>query len=172
MLPRSALTFLLALFLCPASALAQSMPVSERDSDGVAPAGVAPAHVSFVEGTVVLERDGKPEGSPLNMPLLSGDRLKTQDGRVEVLFADGSALHLDSRTTLDIQSDDLARLIDGRVRLSIGGPSRAVAYRIDSPAGSVRISETGEYRVSMLHGENETQVELAVVRGSGEIFTD
>src|SRR3954471_18455831 len=117
MLPRSALTFLLALFLCPASALAQSMPVSERDSDGVAPAGVAPAgvapagvapagvapagvapaHVSFVEGTVVLERDGKPEGSPLNMPLLSGDRLKTQDGRVEVLFADGSALHLDSR---------------------------------------------------------------------------
>ena len=167
MLPRSALTFLLALFLCPASALAQSIPVSDRDSDGV-----APAHVSFVEGTVVLERDGKPEGSPLNMPLLSGDRLKTQDGRVEVLFADGSALHLDSRTTLDIQSDDLARLIDGRVRLSIGGPSRAVAYRIDSPAGSVRISETGEYRVSMLHGENETQVELAVIRGSGEIFTD
>ena len=173
MLPRSALTLLLALFLCPALSRAQSGPPNDGET-------VAPAHVSHVEGNVVLERDGRPENSPLNVPLLSGDRLKTQDGRVEVLFGDASTLHLDQRSTLDVQSDDLARLIDGRLRLSIPGPSRTVAYRIDSPAGSVRIAQAGEYRVSLVRdkdpstglGAGELQLELAVIRGSGEIFTD
>lgn len=171
MLPRLGLTFLFALFLCPAAIRAQvtplapSAPINDGDS-------VAPAHVAHVEGNVVLERDGKPENAPLNMPLLSGDRIKTQDGRVEILFGDASTLHLDSRSTLDVQSDDLARLIDGRLRLSIPGPARTVAYRIDSPAGSVRISQAGEYRVSLLRDREELQLELAVIRGSGEIFTD
>src|SRR5262249_26826014 len=98
-----------------------------------------PAHVSYVEGNVTLERDGRPETGVLNMPLESGDRLRTNDGRVEVLFGDGSALYADARSTIDVQSDDLLRLIDGRLRIAIVGPSREVAYRIDSPAGSVNI---------------------------------
>ena len=171
MLPRLGLTFLLALFLCPPAIRAQTTPINDADT-------VAPAHVAHVEGNVILERDGKPENSPLNMPLLSGDRIKTQDGRVEILFGDASTLHLDQRSTLDVQSDDLARLIDGRLRLAIPGPSRTVAYRIDSPAGSVRISQAGEYRISLLRdrdsssGAGELQLELAVIRGSGEIFTE
>ena len=132
----------------------------------------APAHVAFVDGAATLEREGRTETSALNMPLLSGDRLRTTDGRVEVLFEDGSALHLDERTTIDVQSDDLLRLIDGRVRLSLAGPSRPVDYRIDSSAGSVRLTQPGEYRIAMLHGDRETQLELAVLRGAGELFTD
>jgi hypothetical protein len=132
----------------------------------------APAHVAFVDGTATLEREGRTETSALNMPLLSGDRLRTTEGRVEVLFEDGSALHLDERTTIDVQSDDLLRLIDGRIRLNLVGPSRQVDYRIDSSAGSVRITQAGEYRIAMVHGERETQLELAVLRGAGEIFTD
>jgi hypothetical protein len=139
----------------------------------------APAHVSYVEGTATLERDGRPENAPLNMPLLSGDRLKTLDGRLEVLFADGSALHMDSRSTIDLQSDDLIRLIDGRLRVniaSLGDSAQArstrIVYRVDSPAGSVRITQAGEYRIAMLRRGEEMQLELAVLRGAGEIFTD
>jgi hypothetical protein len=132
----------------------------------------APAYVAYIDGSATLEREGRSETSPLNMPLMSGDRLRTDDGRAEVLFDDGSALHLDERTTIDVQSDDLLRLIDGRIRLNLVGPSRQVDYRIDSPAGSVRISQNGEYRIALLHAERETQLELAVVRGAGEIFTD
>ena len=164
---RLALILALALLPGPRAASAQS---SQPEADAA-----APAHVAYVEGAATLEREGRPESAPLNMPLLSGDRLKTADGRIEVLFADGSALHLDSRSTLDIQSDDLVRLIEGRLRLNISGPARGVTYRVDSPAGSVRITQPGEYRVAILRsGENnaETQVELAVLRGSGEIFTD
>ena len=162
MSPRTALTFALAVLLVPAGVFAQT---STSASDTT-----APAHVSYVEGKVRLERDGRPESSPLNLPLLSGDRLKTLDGRVEILFADGSALHLDSGTTLDIQSEELARLIDGRIRLAMAG--RGLTYRIDSPAGSVRIAQPGEFKLSMLHADNETQLELAVIRGAAEIFTE
>ncbi len=50
------------------------------------------------------------------MPVLAGDRVRTRAGRVEVLFADGSTLHLDGNTLVDFQSDDVIRLLDGRVR--------------------------------------------------------
>ena len=170
MLPRPALTFLFLALVCPALARAQAT-ASDIDAG-------APAHVSYVDGAVTLEREGRPENAPLNMPLLSGDRLRTADGRAEVLFADGSTLHLDTKTTIDVQSDELVRLIDGRLRLNILGPGDArgaalsVAYRIDSPAGSARITQPGEYRIALLHGSDETQLELAVIRGAGEVFTD
>ena len=69
----------------------------------------APAHVAYVDGSAVLERDGRRESSPENMPLLAGDRVRTQNGRVEILFGDGSTLHLDTDTTVDFQSNDLGR---------------------------------------------------------------
>src|SRR3954468_13938695 len=131
-----------------------------------------PAHVAFVEGTVSLEREGRPESSPLNMPLLSGDRIRTTNGRAEIRFGDDSALFVDAGSTIDFQSDDLLRLLDGRVRLSIPRSANEVSYRVDSPAGSVRLDQPGDYRIAMLRGDRETQLELAVVRGSGEIFTD
>jgi hypothetical protein len=146
-----------------------AIPVHAQESE---PDYGAPAHVSFVDGSATLEREGRTETSALNMPLLSGDRLRTAEGRVEVLFDDGSAMHLDERTTIDIQSDDLLRLTEGRIRLSLAGPSRQADYRIDSPAGSVRITQGGEYRIALLQADRETQLELAVLRGAGEIFTD
>src|SRR5438067_325096 len=162
MLPRLALTFALAAVVCPAALSAQS-PQTETDA-------IAPAHVAHVEGAVTLEREGRADSSPLNVPLLGGDRLRTADGRLEVLFADGSTLHLDSRSTIDVQSDDLVRLTEGRLRLNIPGPARAVAYRIDSPAGSARITQPGEYRVSLLNpsshlragGNDQAQLDVAV----------
>jgi hypothetical protein len=167
MVPRLALTFALAALVCPAAAMAQSSVLPDVDS-------AAPAHVAYVDGAASLEREGRTENAPLNMPLLSGDRLRTGDGRVEVLFPDGSTLHLDARTTIDVQSDELVRLIDGRVRLNIlgAGERSSLTYRVDSPAGSARITQAGEYRIALLHGEEETQLELAVLRGAAEVFTD
>ena len=140
--------------------------------------GNAPPHIARVDGQVTIERNGLPDAASLNMPVIAGDRLRTADGRVEIMFADGSVLALDRDSALDVQSSDLARLMDGRVRLDIPAPMRAASFRIDSPAGSVRVAEAGEYRVTMLHGaaasgaEPETQVELAVSRGAADLFTD
>jgi len=131
-----------------------------------------PAHISFIDGSAVLERDGQPDASPANMPLLAGDRVRTEGGRLEILFADGSTLHLDAGTTVDVQSDDLVRLMAGRIRLSIPGPDRQLHYRIDAPAASVEIASPGEYRVTVLRAEPEPEVELAVLRGSAELVNE
>ena len=131
-----------------------------------------PAHVAFVDGAAVLERDGQPDAAPLNMPLLAGDRLRTQTGRVEILFGDGSILHLDTRTVVDFQSDELVRLLQGRVRLTIPGASRAISYRIDAPWASAQIAQSGEYRLSLLSSDRGDEIELAVIRGAAELVND
>jgi hypothetical protein len=152
------LLFLVFLGLTSASAFAQ-----EPQATG------APAHVSFVDGSAVLERDGQVDANPTSMPLLAGDRLRTQSGRVEVLFTDGSALHLDANTVLDFQSDEVVRLLDGRIRLAIAGPARDVSYRVDAPAAWVQINDPGEYRIAVLRNAD---VELAVLRGAAELVNE
>ena len=162
-------------FSCFALWILTPLPVMAQTTDGVNPETIAtdpPAHVSFVDGAAVLERDGQPDAAPVNMPLLAGDRLRTQGGRVEILFADGSTLHLDANTTLDFQSDELVRLLDGRIRLAIPGPARRVSYRIDASSASAVISQSGEYRLAVLHGAREAEIELAVIRGAAELVND
>ena len=129
----------------------------------------APAHVAFVDGVVVLERDGQIDDAPGSMPLLAGDRLRTRGGRVEVLYADGSTLHLDHNTAVDFQSDELIRLVEGRIRLTIPGPDRLVGYRIDGPQGWAQIREPGEYRVALLNAPAGREMEVAVIRGQAEL---
>jgi hypothetical protein len=148
--------------------LATALPLAAQEPVPVdAPASLeAPAHISAIEGTVLLERDTRIEPASSNMPLLAGDRLRTESGRVEVLFTDGSALHLDHHTTVDFQSDSLLRLLAGRVRLAVATAAQQVEYRIDAPAGSVRITAPGDYKVS-LNGAEE--VEVAVLRGAAEL---
>ncbi len=159
-----------ALLLASPYASAQP-PDSGADPEAIA--ADPPAHVSFVDGSAVLERDGQPDSAPANMPLLAGDRIRTQDGRVEILFSDGSTLHLDANTTVDFQSDELVRLLDGRVRLAIPGPaSRRVSYRIDAPSASAMIVQPGEYKLSILRSTRDGEIELAVLRGAAELVND
>ena len=169
MLPRLALIFAAAVLVSPGVTRAQTtaapQPAVETQQFD------APAYVSVVDGAATIERDGRIENAPLNMPLLGGDRLRTADGRVEVRFADGGRLALDARTSLDVLSEELVRLGDGRIRLSVQR-AQQVSYRVDSAVGSVRITQPGEYRIALIQAERETQLEFAVIRGGGEIVTD
>ncbi|HJR59171.1 MAG TPA: FecR family protein, partial [Vicinamibacterales bacterium] len=153
-------------------ALACVLPVHAQAVD-VPPSGAeAPAHISFVDGVAILERDGRTDDAPGSMPLLAGDRVRTRAGRVEILFADGSTLHLDHNSGIDLQSDELVRLLEGRIRLSIPGPARSVAYRIDGPHGWAHIAEPGDYRVALMNGAGGSELELAVIRGRAELVND
>ena len=106
------------------------------------------------------------------MPLLAGDRVRTRLGRVEILFADGATLHLDRNTVIDLQSDELVRLIEGRIRLSIPGPRREVGYRIDGAHGWALIDEPGEYKVALMNAPGGSELELVVLRGRAELAND
>ena len=157
---RRPVSALLVAMVCLSAAAA-----SAQDAPAVDP----PAHISHVDGGALLEREGAIDRDIVSMPLLSGDRIRTEGGRVEVLFTDGSTLHLDANTVVDFQSDDVIRLLDGRIRLSIAGPSREVSYRIDAPTAWGQVALPGEYRVGLIR---DGEVELAVLRGAAELVNE
>ncbi len=152
---------------------------ADQDSPGAYPAAAAderdwsddiPAHVSVVDGAATLERDGRAEAAEENVVLLAGDRLRTARGRVEVLFDDGSALHLDEHSSVDLLSDSLIRLLDGRLRLQVARTSRAVEYRVDAAPASALIRAAGEYRISLANARsNDAELRVVVMRGSAEL---
>ena len=130
-----------------------------------------PAHIAVVDGRVLLEHDTLSEEVVPNLPLEAGDRLRSERGRAEVLFGDGSLVHLDEFATLDVLSDTLLRLMGGRIAV-VATDARRDRWQIDTPAGSVRITGGGEYRVAVFEDGGRLDVELAVVRGSAELITD
>lgn len=128
---------------------------------------VTPAHLAVVEGSASLERDGRVETVNGGMPFVPGDRLRTEGGRAEILFPDGSALDVDEFTSIDLMSPTLLRVTSGRVLLAVygaGNPSSAVRYQIDTPAASATTDGPGEYRISLFNAP-ALQTELAVTRG-------
>jgi hypothetical protein len=149
---------IVVLLIAPAPSLAQS---SETPS----------AHVSYADGTVIVEHDATSEEVEANTPLLTGDRIRTEAGRAEITFGDGSLVHLDERTTLDLLSDSLVRLLAGRVTL-VTGSGLAGQFQLDAAAASVRTLSPGEYRVSLLSRGDGGDLELAVTRGAAELIGD
>src|SRR5689334_23014184 len=91
---------------------AQSLPgpVDVIESDF---ADQVPGHVAIVDGAAFLEREGQRIRATENEPLFTGDRLRTDAGRLEVQFEDGSRLDFDEHTDLDFLSDTLVRLHSG-----------------------------------------------------------
>jgi FecR protein len=129
-----------------------------------------PAHIAIVDGAATIERDGRVETAEENIILLAGDRLRTERGRVEILFADGSALDLDHFTRLDLMSDSLLRLLAGRVRLTIARSTSVVDYRVDAAPGSVWIKTAGDYRLTIADTRSgEQELGVTVLRGSAEL---
>jgi hypothetical protein len=149
----------------PASLLAQDPP--ELD------AGLAPPHLSFVDGPARLERGDQGFEASEGQILAVGDRLRTAAGWVEVLFGDGSVLHVDARSTIDLLDEWLVRLIDGRVFLHVVTPADdlgPIEYRIDTPAVSFRALDAGEFRIASVDYPRIV-TEVAVARGVAELTT-
>jgi hypothetical protein len=166
---RACLWVFLCLMAVPAATVAQTSPNDQSA------AGPPPAHLAFIEGRVFIDRDGRSDEAAVNIPLADGDRLRTEDGRAEVVLADGSVLHLDQHTVADALAPDLWRLLRGRALLTVRGvrdPSRAVRYQIDAPAASVRTSGPGEYRIWASDTDRGRDVELAVSRGQATLANE
>ena len=131
-----------------------------------------PAHVSAVDGTATLEREGRIDPVEENIILLAGDRLRTTRGRLEILFADGSALAIDDHTSIDLLDDSLMRLLGGRVKLVIARATGGVEYRVDTAAGSALVRTPGEYRIALVERQSRPEVDLTVLRGTAELLND
>jgi hypothetical protein len=149
---------------------AQDFPPPDLQSD-IAP----PAHIAYVDGRATLDRENETDDAIPGVPLVSGDRLRTERGRVELLFPDGTALDIDEFSSVEMQSPTLLRVTEGRVLLIVTGandPRYAANFHIDTPVAGVDTYGPGEYRLSLLNGRFGVEAELAVLRGSAALTGD
>ncbi len=135
---------------------------------GVGPAAAQteapPPHLSVLEGRAEIARGTEREPAVANTPLVLGDQLATIDGRAEVLLGDGSALHLDERTTVDFNGDTVLRLVSGRL-IVLAERSAAGTLQIDSAPASVRVQSSAEVHLAMLDDRGQPTLQVAVIRG-------
>jgi hypothetical protein len=130
-----------------------------------------PPHLSVLDGRAVLTRGQDREDASANTPLSLGDRLATEDGRAEVLMGDGSALHLDASTTVDLNGDAVVRLMHGRliVRAQTTAANR---LQIDTAAASVRPVTAAEIHIAVVEDSGVPTTRVAVVRGDVDVETE
>ena len=131
-----------------------------------------PAHLSVVDGSATLERDGRIEAATENTPLLAGDRLRTERGRVSILYADGSSLDIDQFSNIDLVSESLLRLNGGRIRLAVVRVTLAQPLRVDGAGATAWIQQPGEYRIALGDPRaTSPELTLATLRGSAELVS-
>jgi hypothetical protein len=90
-----------------------------------------PAHISFVEGTATIEHDGESEPAVVNFPVVEGDRIRTLNGRVEIMFPDASSIAIDPNSEVELLSAM-------RVRVLAGGIEHRPAPAVDPRAPSTQ----------------------------------
>ena len=104
-----------------------------------ASAAEPPAHISVVDGAPSLERDGRPETSPA-VDAAARRRSRAHRGRPRRdPVRRRQPPCTSTRTTVDFQSDEVVRLLDGRVRLIDSGPRRERVLPHRRAAGWVQI---------------------------------
>ncbi len=127
-------------------------------------------YLSHVEGEISLQRASElePESGSLNAPILPGDRIWTRAGsRAEIRFGPGLVVRLSEGAKLDfvaVDSETILRLWSGSAIVKI--TEAPGSLRIDSPAGSIRPTREGSYRIDVESGDAAT---LSVERGSAEL---
>jgi hypothetical protein len=146
-----------------------NLPAAAQDPLTAAAAGPgtgnAPANLSHVEGGVDVIHEGVAERATVPLMLLEGDIVRTGNGRAEIVFADGSLLHLSHETQIEFLSPSRLRLLGGRIAMRVSAAT--TAYAIDTPASSVILDARGEYGLTV--DGRLSRLELTVARGVAEL---
>ena len=112
-----------------------------------------PAHVSYAEGIVTLERESESEeagvgsGAAARRPAANLRRPRRRS-----CFQMARLWRSTSTPSVDLLDRALLRLTAGRARLTVpgaDGPAAALRYQIDTPSSSVSTEGPGEYRVAV-----------------------
>ncbi len=143
-----------AAFLLPAAAFSQDV-ISAK-------AGM----INHIEGRVLLQDERLIEVRPSSLHLEAGQRLRTEDGRAEVLFAVGSYLRVAPHSEIEMVS---AGLTSASMRLHRGSMivDAHIVYDEDSLTillgeAEARLLKKGLYRLDALDAEDSS---LTVVQG-------
>ena len=141
-----------------------AVPAYTQEIKSPAPAP-APANLAFVDGSVDVIQSGVAETAEPPLMLLEGDVVRTRNGRAEIIFGDGTLLHVSHDSELEILGEERMRLISGRVIVRLSHAA-ARPYVVDTPASSVRLAAQGEYALTT---DPSGRLEVAVARGTATL---
>lgn len=152
----------LAIVLCSA------LPVWAQDGGAPDTQNLpAPASITYVDGEVQYLNAGAAERADApGIMVNDGDGVRTSRGRAELVFGDGSVLHLADNTAVDVLGQQRLRLLSGRI-IFRASASATDGYVIDTPAASVHVESRGEYNVAV-DGDGRA-VDVAVARGVAQV---
>lgn len=132
------------------------------------------ARISFLGGNVSFQPAGGDQWAQasLNRPLVTGDKVYTdQDSRVE-LEVGGATVRLDADSTFDLLNldDNTAQieLTGGVMNLDVQRLAEGQSYEIDTPTLAFVVSQPGNYRIDIDPQGNSTMV--SVLRGAGDAY--
>lgn len=136
------------------------------------------ARLSYVKGDVFVQRGedlGYEEGV-VNLALVEGDKLGTQEGRTEVHLGRENYLRLNRFTQIDLvdlpqRGNDLIKLhlLSGEIFLRINFLETEKGFEIHTPDASFYILEEGLYRFDIRENkETELSVYVGSVEAAGE----
>ena len=179
LLSAGALT-LSALLLLPASAVGQD-DQGQAPQPGIQAPGAqqqpegetrAPAYIAAVDGLARLDRDGQSEAAERGVPLVPGDRLRTEGGRVELAFPNGTQVYLDRYTEVELADPLGLRVARGRLYVRVSSTIDAAdPVTIDGPGAWIDFQDDGEYRIAV-GGTDAVEVELVVLRGQAALSSE
>lgn len=141
------------------------LPATGPDADAADPP--APLSLAYVEGRADhVRRDGV---QPAQAPdlLEEDDRLVTTEGQAELVFDDGSVVHVDRMSDVRVDLGVRLRLVRGRARVYTAPDIDALT--LASPAGPVRLAADGVYDLAAADLDGETVI--AVVAGHAALIT-
>ena len=161
------LSLLLGFALASPAAAQDAFP-TEPAENGQDP----PFYVAVIDGSASLTRNGQTESVSANVPLIEGDRLRTERGRLELRDDRGAIVYVDEESLLDLSAPNALRLLGGQVRLVVREGAGDRATRIDSPNATILPAESGDYRVAVSVGPRGDETVLVVFEGSAELSTE
>ncbi|MFQ6037533.1 MAG: DUF6600 domain-containing protein [Candidatus Aminicenantales bacterium] len=136
--------------------------------------GASYARLNYVSGNVYVQRAGDLgyEAGTVNLPIIEGDRLGTEEGRAEVHLGQSNYLRTDRYTQVDFvrlprEGDDTVRLhlLSGNIFLRVHTLFENQDYEVHTPDGSFYILEAGLYRFETQEAVGTT---LYVMEGTVE----
>lgn len=127
-----------------------TLPTFAQDQD---PPGIA-ARIAFLSGAVSLEAGGAQDwgAAPLNYPMVSGDRIFTDNGARAAVQMGDSDIRLWGNTdvTLTNLTDQYKQigLSQGSIHVRVFNLAAEETVEVDTPSGAVMIEAPGDYRIN------------------------
>jgi hypothetical protein len=119
-------------------------------------AAAPPAYLAVVEGIATLERDGDVQPAVRNMPFVTGDRLRTEAGRVEIDFPDGTAIEVAPYSEVEALSPTRVRVLAGsidHVARSAETPASAAYLPQDLQQYGSTLDQNGSWQYTAPYGD-------------------